>query len=95
LVQLDLTHFSFLNYFLKPETTQHTTPNNSHKKQITRSISAHEQHPIGGWFKTFPKKVIDRAPAYIIWLGGSLSLAYGSIATAQALTDAEDFSHRP
>ena len=63
--------------------------------QITRSISAHEQHPVGPWLRTFPKKVIDRAPTYIIWLGGSLSLAYVSIATAQALTDAEDRSHRP
>lgn len=63
--------------------------------QITRTISAHEQVPVGPWLRTFPKKVIERAPSYIIWLGGSLGLAYGSINLAQSLTDAEDYSHRP
>mmetsp|Transcript_54454 Transcript_54454/g.82501 ORF Transcript_54454/g.82501 Transcript_54454/m.82501 type:complete len:102 (-) Transcript_54454:122-427(-) len=63
--------------------------------QVTRTISAHEQHPVGPWLRTFPKKVVERAPAYILWLGGSLGLTYGSIGLAQSLTDAEDQSHRP
>eukprot|EP00428_Durinskia_dybowskii_P011372 CAMPEP_0170214666 /NCGR_PEP_ID=MMETSP0116_2-20130129/6965_1 /TAXON_ID=400756 /ORGANISM="Durinskia baltica, Strain CSIRO CS-38" /LENGTH=98 /DNA_ID=CAMNT_0010465233 /DNA_START=40 /DNA_END=336 /DNA_ORIENTATION=- len=63
--------------------------------QITRTISAHEQHPVGPWLRTFPKKTIERAPAYILWLGGSLGLTYGSISWADAMTKAEDYSHRP
>ncbi|CAJ1954341.1 unnamed protein product [Cylindrotheca closterium] len=63
--------------------------------QITQTISAHEQHPVGPWLRTFPKKTIERAPSYIIWLGGSFALTYGSIAWAEALTKAEDYSHRP
>mmetsp|Transcript_29734 Transcript_29734/g.71995 ORF Transcript_29734/g.71995 Transcript_29734/m.71995 type:complete len:103 (-) Transcript_29734:280-588(-) len=63
--------------------------------QITKSISAHEQHIVGPWLKTFPKKVVERAPTYIIYLGGAIALTYGSIWRAQSLTDAEDYSHRP
>ena len=63
--------------------------------QITKSISAHEQHIVGPWLKTFPKKVVERAPTYIMFPGGAILLTYFSIARAQALTDAEDYSHRP
>jgi hypothetical protein len=63
--------------------------------QITRTISAHEQHPVGPWLKTFPKKTIERAPSYILWVGGSAGLTYGSISLADGLTKAEDYSHRP
>ena len=28
-----------------------------YSEQITRTISAHEQHPVGPWLRTFPKKV--------------------------------------
>ena len=41
------------------------------------------------------QQIYERAPSYIIWVGGSAALAYGSIARADALTKAEDFSHRP
>mmetsp|Transcript_15816 Transcript_15816/g.29373 ORF Transcript_15816/g.29373 Transcript_15816/m.29373 type:complete len:99 (-) Transcript_15816:98-394(-) len=63
--------------------------------QITKTISAHEQHIVGPWLKTFPKKVVRRAPTYIIYPGGALALAYFSIKRAEALTAAEDYSHRP
>ena len=63
--------------------------------KVTQTISAHEQYPIGSWIKTFPKKVVDRAPSYIIWLGGALGLTYGSISLADSLTKAEDYKHRP
>jgi len=63
--------------------------------QITRSISAHEQFVVGPWLKTFPSKVIRRAPTYIIYPGGALFLTYASIAYAGALTAEEDYSHRP
>eukprot|EP00934_Nitzschia_sp_Nitz4_P007177 Nitzschia sp. Nitz4//scaffold232_size35869//29635//30304//NITZ4_007814-RA/size35869-processed-gene-0.20-mRNA-1//-1//CDS//3329543351//7167//frame0 len=63
--------------------------------QITQSITQHEQQIVVPWLKTFPKKTIERAPSYIIWVGGSLGLMYGSIARADALTHAEDFKHRP
>mmetsp|Transcript_14813 Transcript_14813/g.41279 ORF Transcript_14813/g.41279 Transcript_14813/m.41279 type:complete len:101 (-) Transcript_14813:204-506(-) len=63
--------------------------------QITRSISAHEQHIVAPWLKTFPKKVIRRAPTYIIYPGGALVLTYGSIKLASDATAAEDYSHRP
>lgn len=63
--------------------------------QITKSISAHEQHVVGPWLKTWPKKVIKRAPTYIVYPGGALALAYFSIKRAEVLTAAEDFSHRP
>jgi len=63
--------------------------------QITRSISAHEQYVVGPWLKTFPKKVIRRAPTYIIWPGGACFLCWGSLKIAHDATDAEDYSHRP
>jgi hypothetical protein len=63
--------------------------------QITKTISAHEQHIVGPWLKTFPKKVVERAPNYIIYVGGAAALTYGSISWASALTAAEDYSHRP
>eukprot|EP00538_Stauroneis_constricta_P001639 CAMPEP_0119557676 /NCGR_PEP_ID=MMETSP1352-20130426/9271_1 /TAXON_ID=265584 /ORGANISM="Stauroneis constricta, Strain CCMP1120" /LENGTH=101 /DNA_ID=CAMNT_0007604815 /DNA_START=47 /DNA_END=352 /DNA_ORIENTATION=+ len=63
--------------------------------QITRTVSAHEQHPVGPWLKTFPKKVIERAPSYMIWVGGTLALSYAVVADAQAKTDAMDYAHRP
>eukprot|EP00532_Pseudo-nitzschia_australis_P003639 CAMPEP_0168198164 /NCGR_PEP_ID=MMETSP0139_2-20121125/21604_1 /TAXON_ID=44445 /ORGANISM="Pseudo-nitzschia australis, Strain 10249 10 AB" /LENGTH=100 /DNA_ID=CAMNT_0008122789 /DNA_START=113 /DNA_END=416 /DNA_ORIENTATION=- len=63
--------------------------------QITRSISAHEQHVVGPWLKTFPQKVIRRAPTYIMYPGGAAVLTYGSIKWASDATAAEDFSHRP
>lgn len=40
-------------------------------------------------------QVIERAPSYVLWVGGSIGLTYGSIAWADALTKAEDYSHRP
>jgi hypothetical protein len=63
--------------------------------KVTRTISAHEQHPVGPWLKTFPSKIIDRAPTYMLTLGGALGLTYGSIAIAESLTAAEDYKHRP
>lgn len=63
--------------------------------QITRSISAHEQFVVGPWLKTFPQKMVRRAPTYIIYPGGALLLTYASIKLAADLTAAEDFSHRP
>jgi hypothetical protein len=44
-------------------------------EQITRTISAHEQHPIGSWLSTFPKKVSDSTidfPFYVMELTISL-----------------------
>jgi len=63
--------------------------------QITKSISAHEQYIVGPWLKTFPQKVIRRAPTYIIYPGGALFLSYASITWATNATAAEDYSHRP
>mmetsp|Transcript_7162 Transcript_7162/g.14635 ORF Transcript_7162/g.14635 Transcript_7162/m.14635 type:complete len:99 (+) Transcript_7162:704-1000(+) len=63
--------------------------------QITKSISAHEQYVVGPWLKTFPQKVIRRAPTYIIYPGGAAVLTYGSIKLAADATAAEDYSHRP
>ncbi|OEU15522.1 hypothetical protein FRACYDRAFT_269402 [Fragilariopsis cylindrus CCMP1102] len=63
--------------------------------QITKSISAHEQFVVGPWLKTFPAKIIRRAPVYIVYPGGALLLTYGSIQYAGALTAADDYSHRP
>ncbi|CAB9512850.1 expressed unknown protein [Seminavis robusta] len=62
--------------------------------EITRHISAHEIHPIGPWLKTFPKKVIDRAPTYILYPGGCAVLTYGVIAAAAGASAAEERSHR-
>jgi hypothetical protein len=63
--------------------------------QITRSISPHEQFAVGPWLKTFPQKVIRRAPTYIMYPGGAMCLSYGCIKWAADATAAEDFSHRP
>jgi len=63
--------------------------------QITKSISAHEQFVVGPWLKTFPQKVIRRAPTYIIYPGGAALLTWGSIKLAADATAAEDYSHRP
>lgn len=41
------------------------------------------------------KKVIRRAPTYIIYPGGALFLTYTSIGYAGYLTAEEDYSHRP
>jgi hypothetical protein len=41
------------------------------------------------------EKTLDRAPAYIIWLGGAIGLTYGSIMNAQHQMEADDYSHRP
>eukprot|EP00525_Craspedostauros_australis_P006644 CAMPEP_0198132950 /NCGR_PEP_ID=MMETSP1442-20131203/59312_1 /TAXON_ID= /ORGANISM="Craspedostauros australis, Strain CCMP3328" /LENGTH=101 /DNA_ID=CAMNT_0043794053 /DNA_START=495 /DNA_END=800 /DNA_ORIENTATION=- len=63
--------------------------------QITRTISAHEQHVVVPWLKTFPKKVMERAPTYILYPGLSFALCYVLIADAQHKTDQMDRSHRP
>eukprot|EP00543_Licmophora_paradoxa_P009056 CAMPEP_0202445884 /NCGR_PEP_ID=MMETSP1360-20130828/4606_1 /ASSEMBLY_ACC=CAM_ASM_000848 /TAXON_ID=515479 /ORGANISM="Licmophora paradoxa, Strain CCMP2313" /LENGTH=98 /DNA_ID=CAMNT_0049062287 /DNA_START=12 /DNA_END=308 /DNA_ORIENTATION=- len=62
--------------------------------QVSRHLSPFEQHAIMPWFKTWPKKMIDRAPDYIVWLGGSLSIVFATAAWADAADAAEDFSHR-
>lgn len=41
------------------------------------------------------EQILDRAPSYIIWLGGTFVLTYGSIMNAQHQMEAEDYSHRP
>merc|ERR1712183_37195 len=63
--------------------------------QITRSISAHEQYIIGPWLKTFPQKILRRAPTYIIYPGGAATLTYCSIQWAANATAADDYALRP
>jgi hypothetical protein len=43
----------------------------------------------------FGTQMVRRAPTYIMYPGGALVLAYLSISRAEALTTAEDYSHRP
>ncbi|KAI2498866.1 UcrQ family [Fragilaria crotonensis] len=62
--------------------------------QVTRHLSPYEQHVISHWFASWPKKVIDRAPEYIIYLGGSLGLAAFAIIGGDAADAAEDYKHR-
>ena len=46
---------TFFFPFIKKTLT--TFPLCQHIKKVTRTISAHEQHPVGPWLRTFPKKV--------------------------------------
>jgi len=62
--------------------------------QITRHLSPFEQHPVAPWFKTWPRKLLDRAPNYIIYLGGSLGLAYYTVIWGDAADAAEKYEHR-
>mmetsp|Transcript_15170 Transcript_15170/g.23111 ORF Transcript_15170/g.23111 Transcript_15170/m.23111 type:complete len:101 (-) Transcript_15170:235-537(-) len=62
--------------------------------QVIRHLSPFEQHPVMPWFKTWPGKVMDRAPNYIIYLGGSLALSYFTIIYCDSYDKAEKKSHR-
>mmetsp|Transcript_28236 Transcript_28236/g.65388 ORF Transcript_28236/g.65388 Transcript_28236/m.65388 type:complete len:97 (+) Transcript_28236:30-320(+) len=62
--------------------------------QIVRSLSPFEQHSIMPWLKTFPRKMMDRAPNYIIYFGGSMGSFYGISAYADEVDRAEHRSHR-
>mmetsp|Transcript_13825 Transcript_13825/g.22906 ORF Transcript_13825/g.22906 Transcript_13825/m.22906 type:complete len:99 (+) Transcript_13825:26-322(+) len=62
--------------------------------QVTRHLSPFEQHAIMGWFQTWPGKLMDRAPQWIMYVGGSLGLSYAIITLGDAADAAEDYKHR-
>ena len=62
--------------------------------QITRHMSPHEIHPVGPWLKTWPKKVVDRAPTYIMYPGGCALLTYMIVSTTAGIAHAEERAHR-
>eukprot|EP00541_Cyclophora_tenuis_P002563 CAMPEP_0116541356 /NCGR_PEP_ID=MMETSP0397-20121206/439_1 /TAXON_ID=216820 /ORGANISM="Cyclophora tenuis, Strain ECT3854" /LENGTH=98 /DNA_ID=CAMNT_0004065293 /DNA_START=41 /DNA_END=337 /DNA_ORIENTATION=- len=62
--------------------------------QVVRSLSPFEQHAIMPWIKTFPKKLVERAPMYFFNVVLPLSIAYGMIGACGAAEEAEIMKHR-
>ena len=61
--------------------------------QITQHIAANEQHVILPWIKTFPKKMMDRAPTYMYPITAAIMIQMG-MAYALAGDHEEDVEHR-
>jgi hypothetical protein len=62
--------------------------------QITRHLSPFVQKPVGPWLKTFPKKMMDRAPYYIVYPFGTFAAVYLAICWTDAEDAKEDYEHR-
>jgi hypothetical protein len=58
-------------------------------------VTCCSMHFFGHCYYCFVHQIVRRAPMYVIYPGGALALAYFSIKRAEALTAAEDYSHRP
>jgi hypothetical protein len=56
-------------------------------------LSPHEQQPVLPWLKTFPKKTVDRFPAYL-WPIGSFAIVAGIMSWSESTDQLEDFVHR-
>jgi hypothetical protein len=61
--------------------------------QVTQHLAANEQNILLPWFKTFPKKLVDRAPVYA-WPIGCFVAVYAIAAFTDSLDYAEDLEHR-
>lgn len=61
--------------------------------QITQHLAANEQQIIVPWFKTFPKKMVERVPTYL-WPFGTVAFIYATIEITEAADRAEDYAHR-
>jgi hypothetical protein len=61
--------------------------------QVTQHLSSHEQNILLPWIKTFPKKLVDRAPVWA-WPIGTMAAVYGIASYVDSLDYAEDLEHR-
>jgi len=57
------------------------------------TLSPHELQPVGTWFKTFPKKCVDRFPTYL-WPLGTIGFVMAVIEWSDAKDHEEDYAHR-
>lgn len=56
-------------------------------------LSMNEVQTLVPWFKTFPKKMVDRVTVYL-WPVGTFSFIYAVAVWSDARDHAEDFEHR-
>lgn len=61
--------------------------------QITQHLAANEQDILWPWFKTFPKKFVDRIPTYM-WPIGTFTLIYVSFEATTYYDQTEVLAHR-
>lgn len=81
-------------YNVEPHMVKYWSKQKPDNGVVTRHLSPYEQQPVAPWLKTFPKKVVDRAPYYVTYLGGSMVLTYLTVVWAEKVDDDESRAHR-
>ena len=56
-------------------------------------LSPYLVRPLVPWFKTFPKKVVDRIPVYL-WPIGAFTTCVASIKYAEHRAKQDEYNHR-